>query len=83
MAQVLVRNLDEVVVDRLRRRAAASGRSLEAELRLVLTAAAGGTVDARLAALEAIRADIRAHQAAARLATPSDSTELIRADRDR
>ncbi len=83
MAQVLVRNLDDSVVDRLRRRAAASGRSLEAELRLVLTAAAGGGADARLAAIEAIRADIRAYQAGAGQLPASDSTELLRADRDR
>lgn len=89
MAQVLVRNLDRAVVERLRRRAEVRGRSLEAELRVVLTEAAGADAAARLAAIEAIRADIRRHQAA--VGNPrgsdgpsaSDSTELLRADRDR
>jgi plasmid stability protein len=40
MAQLLVRNLDDRVVDALRARARAADRSLEEELRRVLTAAA-------------------------------------------
>ena len=36
MAQVLVRGLDDRVVARLKARARANGRSLEAELRLVM-----------------------------------------------
>ncbi len=40
MAQVLVRQLDEEVVDALKRRAKANGRSLEAELREILREAA-------------------------------------------
>jgi len=36
MAQVIIRNLDPKVVEALRARAKANGRSLEAELRLVL-----------------------------------------------
>jgi plasmid stability protein len=39
MANVKVRNLDDQVVDFHRRRAAQAGRSLEAELRRVLTEA--------------------------------------------
>jgi plasmid stability protein len=39
MAQLLVRNLDQSVVDALRRRAADSGRSAEAEHREILRAA--------------------------------------------
>ena len=41
MPAVLVRNLDDAVIDSLKRRAAASHRSLEAELRVILEAAAG------------------------------------------
>ena len=41
MAQVLVRDLDDSVVDKLKARAKRHGRSLEAELRLVLERAAG------------------------------------------
>jgi plasmid stability protein len=40
VAQVLVRQLDEEVVDALKRRAKANGRSLEAELREILREAA-------------------------------------------
>ncbi|MBV9775940.1 MAG: plasmid stabilization protein [Acetobacteraceae bacterium] len=40
MAQLLVRNLDEEVKERLRRRAALRGHSLEAEARDILRAAA-------------------------------------------
>jgi plasmid stability protein len=42
MASVTIRNLDEDVVERLRTRAAANKRSLQAELRDVLTKVAGG-----------------------------------------
>ncbi len=75
MAQVIVRNLDDEVVVALKRRARRRGRSLEQELREILSRAARadrvGLVD------EALR--IRAM-------TPgclSDSTALIREDRDR
>jgi antitoxin FitA len=40
MAQIIVRNLDEGVVQALKRRAKAAGRSLEAEVREVLSSAA-------------------------------------------
>ncbi len=41
MAQVIVRKLDETVKKRLRRRAARRGRSMEAEIRDILTDAVG------------------------------------------
>lgn len=41
MAAVTIRNLDDAVVDRLRKRAKLNNRSLEAELRRVLNLAAG------------------------------------------
>jgi len=74
MAQVLVRDLDEWVVHALKARAAIQGRALEQELRDVLTAAArsGGPERAALAA-----------QIRAMTARPtSDSTALLRAERD-
>lgn len=40
MAQVLVRNLDESVVEKLKARAADNGRSLQAELKAILKAQA-------------------------------------------
>ena len=39
MAAVSIRNLDETVRERLRRRAAEHGRSMEAEMRAILVAA--------------------------------------------
>jgi plasmid stability protein len=76
MAQVLVRNLDDQVVAALRRKAELHGHSLEQELRLTLTAAARLTPEERVALARRIRS-----------LTPtgveqSDSTELIRQDRD-
>lgn len=41
MAQIIVRGLDPEVKEQLRRRAAGHGRSMEAEARHILTAAAG------------------------------------------
>ena len=43
MATITVRNLDDVVQQRLKLRAAAHGRSMEAEARDILTAAVSGT----------------------------------------
>lgn len=40
MAQILIRDIEDGVRDRLRRRAARHGRSMEAELRDILRAAA-------------------------------------------
>jgi antitoxin FitA len=51
MAQVLIRELDEDVVARLKERAQRNGRSLEAELRGILEQAAPASfVEARLLA---------------------------------
>jgi plasmid stability protein len=77
VAQVIVRNLDDKVVAVLKRNAARHRRSLEGELRAVLTAAARLSPDDKLAISREIRA-----------LTPgkpmlSDSTDLIRQDRDR
>jgi plasmid stability protein len=75
MGQVLVRNLDDHVVDMLKARAEQHGYSLEQELRLILTAAARPTPLERVAAARRIRAlgDGRPR---------SDSTQLVREDRD-
>ena len=77
MAQVLVRNLDDAVVERLKARAAAKQRSLEAELREILEEAARPDRDAALARL---RAAIERTPAW----TPGEPTavDLIREDRD-
>ena len=47
MAQLIVRNLDDNVKERLQRRAALHGRSMEEEVRSILRAAADQDVDAR------------------------------------
>jgi plasmid stability protein len=76
MAQVLVRNLDEQVVAALRRKAELHGRSLEQELRIALTAAARLTPEERVALARRIRRMTPAN------VQQTDSTELIRQDRD-
>ena len=76
MAQVLVRNLDDATVNALKARAAAHGRSLEQELRLVLTEAAQPT-----------RGEVARTAAAIRQLESKpigvDLDALIREDRDR
>jgi len=76
MAQVLVRNLDEQVVAAFRRKAELHGHSLEQELRIALTSAARLTPKERVALTKRIRgmtpADVQ----------QTDSTDLIRQDRD-
>ena len=76
MAQVLVRNLDEDVVERLKARAAMAGRSLEAELRDIVTAAARPSKEELFAELDRIRARSRPPG-------PGEQTavEMIRDDR--
>lgn len=77
MANVTIRNLDDEVVARLKARAKANRRSLEAELREILTRSAGSMTREELIAF--------AKRVAAE--TPdvpqTDSAELIREDRDR
>ncbi len=75
MAQVIVRNLDQQVVDSLKLKAELHGHSLEQELREILKRAAELTPEEKLALIDRIRA-----------MTPKrledDSTDLIREDRD-
>ncbi len=56
MAQVIVRNLDDNVVDSLKQKAKARGHSLEQELRDILIEAAGPTHADVLAEADRIRA---------------------------
>jgi plasmid stability protein len=75
MPQVLVRDIDPAVFDRLKERAKRNGRSFEAELRVILKDAAekNATVTPEL---ERIRELFRGRPA-------SDSAELLREDRER
>jgi antitoxin FitA len=76
MAQVIVRNLPDEVVIRLKARAIEHKRSLEQELREILSEAARPSREEILADFDRIRA-----------MTPkvpqTDSAELIREERDR
>ena len=77
MANVLVREIDERDLELLKRRALASGRSLQAELKRILELAARASdEDAARAFAERVSAALggRAHP---------DSAVLIRKDRDR
>ncbi|HET7274269.1 MAG TPA: hypothetical protein VFI91_03780 [Longimicrobiaceae bacterium] len=55
MAQVLVRKLDEKTVEMLKERARSQGRSLQAELRLILAQAAGADSEKAKASATRVR----------------------------
>ena len=76
MADIIVRKLDSAVVERLKSRAALHGQSLEQEVRDTLTASVKLKPEERRATADAIRAKTR-------WIPGTDSTDLIRADRDR
>ena len=79
MAQVLVRNLRDKVVARLKKRAAQRGRSLQAEVKQILEdAAAEADQTDVLKRIEEFRERMRRSGK-----TFSDSAELIREDRGR
>ena len=77
MAQVLVRQLDDKVVDRLKRRAKEHGRSLQSEVKTILEEAVPD-YEAAWKRIESVRKRL---QKSGRRFT--DSAALIREDRDR
>lgn len=77
MAQVVIRNIDDDVVERLKARAAAEKKSLEQKLRDVLTEAAKPSRAEVIAELRRIREMSPPLQPGAPLAE-----DLIREDRD-
>jgi plasmid stability protein len=77
MAEVKIRKLEDWVVDSFRARAKAAGRSLEEELRQLLTATARPCRKDYLDKLKAFNERIRAEYG-----EMPDSTPLIREDRD-
>lgn len=77
MAQVLVRQLDNKVVVRLKRRAKEHGRSLQSEVKTILEAAVPD-YEAAWKRIEVFRKRLRKSGR-----TFSDSAGLIREDRDR
>ena len=76
MSQVLVRKLDRAVIDALKARANRNGRSLEQELREVLTAAAKPSAAEKIALAERVSAMTRPVPHAL-------AEDIIREDRDR
>jgi plasmid stability protein len=77
MSQILIRGLDDAVIERLKKRAKARHRSLESELRDILERASKQVDPISAAAL----ADRVRHKLEGR--THSDSAALIREDRER
>jgi plasmid stability protein len=76
MAQIVIRNIDDAVVDALRRRAAACGISMEEQARRALASAVGLDREGAVRRLTEIRNRI------GRLPGPSIVADLRR-DRDR
>ncbi|OHB61792.1 MAG: hypothetical protein A2Y76_08020 [Planctomycetes bacterium RBG_13_60_9] len=76
MARILIRDLDEETVRRLKERARRHGRSLQGEAKLILTHAAGIGFD------EARKLARQWHKELAGRELP-DSTDLVREDRQR
>ncbi len=74
--QVLIRDVEPVVIQRLKERAKRNGNSMESELRGILRQASG--VDMEMALLE-----LRHIQEAFAGRTFTDSVELLREDRER
>jgi plasmid stability protein len=75
MGQVIVRNLSDAVIARLKAKAESHHCSLEQELRLILTDAAQLKPEEKLALIDRIRAMTPGTLA-------DDSAELIRQERD-
>lgn len=76
MGQIVIRNIDNAVIDALRRRAADCGTSMEEQARRALASAVGLDRDEAIRRLEEIRRRI------GRLPGPS-IVEDLRRDRDR
>lgn len=79
MGQVVIRNIDDDVLERLKQRAAAQHKSLEQSLRDVLAEAAKPSRAELLAELDRIRAMTPPRKPDVRYPT---AEELIREDRD-
>ena len=77
MADLTIRDLDEGIIEALKRRAKASARSLEAEMREILIQAA------RPAAPVGLRAQAERVAAMTPDVPQTDSAGLLREDRDR
>jgi plasmid stability protein len=76
VSQILVRNLDDAAVERLKSRARAHGRSLQAEAKDILEQSARIDVAEARKLVDCIRRSFEGRKFV-------DSTELVREDRDR
>jgi len=76
MGQIIIRNVDDLVIERLRERARGKGVSFQQELREIVTAASCSD----RAGFRRRASELRRHVARK---THTDSTVLVRADRDR
>lgn len=76
MSQILVRNLDDAAVERLKSRARAHGRSLQAEAKDILEQSARIDVAEARKLVDCIRRSFEGRKF-------DDSTELVREDRNR
>jgi len=79
MAQILVRNLDEKVVESLKEHARADGRSLQSEVKAILEQA----VREPRVDMESAKRILEGFRKRFKGRTFSNSTELIREDRER
>ncbi len=79
MADIVLRNLEDSLKEKLRVRAAGNQRSMNAELREIVSAALSHTRQGSRADLRKLAAEIRA-LSAGRKQTPSE--ELLRESRD-
>lgn len=78
MTDILIRGVDEAILERLKQRAAANGRSLQQELKEIIRLASGMDAIAALALADKIRERIKK-----KYPVQTDSVDLIREDRDR
>ncbi len=74
MGQILVRNLDDSVIEQLKARAIKADKSLEQSVREILTAAAKPSREEILAEMDRLREETGP--------VTLDATDLIREDRD-
>jgi len=79
MADIVLRNLEDELKEKLRQRAASNQRSMNAELREIVSAALAQPRRSSRAELKKLAADIRA-LSAGRRQTPSE--DLLRESRD-
>jgi plasmid stability protein len=76
MGQILVRNVDDAAIERLKKKAKKEGRSLESEVRIIIEQAAKLDMEAARELVDRLRKSLKGRKF-------DDSAALIREDRDR